>query len=145
VQVFCVLLWCMDAYLYYSVFTLGMLVVFECTVVFQRMRTLSDLRAIQVPKQHVQVGLWCLCFLPRFVPKTRRLVWCREVVSRMRSTPTSARILAWHASLGQVIAIFIDLFTSELLSMRLDCSDARVQCFRLSKCPSALSLPLVGC
>lgn len=54
-QVFCVLLWCMDAYIYYSLFTLGMLVVFESTVVFQRMRTLSDLRAIQVPKQHIQV------------------------------------------------------------------------------------------
>ena len=38
----------------YSLFTLGMLVVFECTVAFQRIRTLTDLRAIQVPKQHVQ-------------------------------------------------------------------------------------------
>lgn len=56
-QVFCVLLWCMDAYWYYSLFTLGMLVMFECTVVLSRTRTLNDLRAIQVPKQHLQVPL----------------------------------------------------------------------------------------
>ena len=36
---------------YYSLFTLVMLVSFECTVVGQRLRNLSDVRSLQAPKQ----------------------------------------------------------------------------------------------
>ncbi|KNC52742.1 P-type ATPase superfamily [Thecamonas trahens ATCC 50062] len=45
-QFFCVLLWCLDDYWKYSLFTLAMLLVFEATVSFSRLKSLSTLRAM---------------------------------------------------------------------------------------------------
>ncbi len=43
-QLLCVLLWCLDEYWYYAIFTLFTLILFECTVAHTRLRNLLRLR-----------------------------------------------------------------------------------------------------
>lgn len=60
-QVLCVLLWSLDEYWYYSLFTLVLLVVFESTVCYQRQRSLEELRSMRRPPYRVWVhreGRW---------------------------------------------------------------------------------------
>jgi len=47
-QIFCTLLWLMDEYWYYSLFTLGLLMFAESTVVFQRKKNMERLRAMRI-------------------------------------------------------------------------------------------------
>ncbi|KAI9668948.1 MAG: hypothetical protein M1817_005171 [Caeruleum heppii] len=54
-QVFCVGLWLLDDYWYYSLFTLFMLVVFESTVVWQRQRTLNEFRGMSIKPYDIWV------------------------------------------------------------------------------------------
>ncbi|KAF2535826.1 hypothetical protein F2Q68_00018910 [Brassica cretica] len=60
-QVFCVGLWCLDEFWYYSVFTLFMLFTFESTMAKARLKTLTDLRRVRVDSQTLMVyrcGKW---------------------------------------------------------------------------------------
>ena len=54
-QIFCVGLWMLDEYWYYSLFTLFMLVVFESTVVWQRQRTLKEFRGMSIKPYDIYV------------------------------------------------------------------------------------------
>lgn len=45
----------LDEYWYYSLFTLFMLIVFECTVVFQRLRTLNEFRTMSITPFQIYV------------------------------------------------------------------------------------------
>ncbi|ONH66276.1 Manganese-transporting ATPase 1 [Cyberlindnera fabianii] len=60
-QIFCVGLWLLDEFWYYSLFTLFMLVTFECTTVFQRRTTMGEFRTMGVKPFSIWVhrdGKW---------------------------------------------------------------------------------------
>lgn len=60
-QMFCVGLWLLDDYWYYSLFTLVMLVGFESTVVWQRQRTLNEFRGMSIKPYEIwayRLGEW---------------------------------------------------------------------------------------
>jgi len=54
-QMFCVGLWLLDDYWYYSLFTLVMLIGFESTVVWQRQRTLNEFRGMSIQPYDIWV------------------------------------------------------------------------------------------
>ncbi|KAI0260783.1 ATPase [Gloeopeniophorella convolvens] len=88
-QVFCVALWMLDEYWYYSLFTLFMLVVFECTVVWQRLKTLTEFRTMSVvpfPIQVLRNSRWAVLQSDELLPG--------DVVSLVRSHQTETNVPA---------------------------------------------------
>ncbi|SPO01543.1 probable SPF1 - P-type ATPase - unknown function [Cephalotrichum gorgonifer] len=70
-QIFCVGLWMLDEYWYYSLFTLFMLVAFESTVVWQRQRTLTEFRSMGIKPYEVWVfrlGKWVEIMSDQLLP-----------------------------------------------------------------------------
>ncbi|TFK65968.1 hypothetical protein BDN72DRAFT_800527 [Pluteus cervinus] len=95
-QIFCVALWCLDEYWYYSLFTLFMLVVFECTVVWQRVRTLTEFRTMSVvpfPVQCYRAGKWAQVQTDKLLPGD-----VVSVARRQEETTIPADILLVHGT-----------------------------------------------
>ena len=59
-QLLCVLLWCLDEYWYYAIFTLFTLIMFECTVAYTRMKNLQRLRGTLRPSMPTWVYRECM-------------------------------------------------------------------------------------
>lgn len=70
-QLFCVVLWSMDEYWYYALFTLFALIMFECTVSYNRLAGLQRLRGTLKHPFHISCfrhGLWFMLRTDELLP-----------------------------------------------------------------------------
>ncbi|KAL5765123.1 hypothetical protein ACOSQ2_017717 [Xanthoceras sorbifolium] len=106
-QVFCVGLWCLDEYWYYSLFTLFMLFMFESTMAKSRLKTLTELRRVRVDSQTLMVhrcGKWVKLagtdLLPGDVVSIGR---SSGQIGEDKSVPADMLILAGSAIVNEAI------------------------------------------
>lgn len=83
-QIFCVGLWCLDEYWYYSLFTGFMLVAFESTVVFQRQKTLNEFRTMSIKPYTINVHR-----LNKWIELQTNELFPGDVISIMRTKEES--------------------------------------------------------
>ncbi|KAI4351376.1 hypothetical protein L6164_005746 [Bauhinia variegata] len=107
-QVFCVGLWCLDEYWYYSLFTLFMLFMFESTMAKSQLKTLTELRRVRVDSQILMVyrcGKWVKLsgtdLLPGDVVSIGRSSGQSE--GEEKSVPADMLILAGSAIVNEAI------------------------------------------
>ena len=74
VQTFCAAFWCLDEYWDYNLFTLFVLVMFECTVVWQRVRTLTDFHSMSNEPYPIQ------CYRDRSSSRSRLTNFFQEML-----------------------------------------------------------------
>lgn len=94
-QVLCVGLWLLDEYWYFSLFTLLMLVVFEATVVKQRLRNLAELRQMRMQPYSVCVyrgNKWTRIMTDDLLPGD--LVSLTRSADEQRQVPCDVLLLA---------------------------------------------------
>uniref|UniRef100_A0A0E0L2C5 Cation-transporting ATPase n=2 Tax=Oryza punctata TaxID=4537 RepID=A0A0E0L2C5_ORYPU len=104
-QVFCVGLWCLDEYWYYSLFTLFMLFLFESTMAKNRLKTLTELRRVKVDNQIVaayRCGKWVRIPGTELLPGDLVSIG-RSASGEDRSVPADMLLLAGSAIVNEAI------------------------------------------
>jgi manganese-transporting P-type ATPase len=117
-QLFCVLLWMLDDYWQYSFFTLFMIMTFEATVVFSRIKSLGALRGMGNPSRSVfvyRLGQWVAVETSELLPG--------DIMSLTRIKPHFAKDMNGSGSKRKPVAKKVeddggDVVPADLLLLR---------------------------